>query len=250
MSLRRPLAAAALAVALPAGARAQGAPAAPPAPPPAIALERVGSQLAPGKWTYAARASMNGQSQDVGTRVLTLSRRTPGWLVLLEERNPVASSTDSLLLRADLSAERRALRADTPQGPATLALAFTADSIIGSFQGGGQTQNVRVGNPRRAAASDGVVMLALAKLPLAAGWSGSVDLLNPQNGGVIPIALRVVRSESVTVKAGTFETWVVEATAGPSQSTFWVARGGPVVRVVATVPQAPGAQIETSLVGM
>jgi hypothetical protein len=49
----------------------------------------------------------------------------------------------------------------------------------------------------------------------------------------------VLRSESVTVKAGTFDAWVVEASAGPSQTTFWVAQGGPVVRVVATLPQAP-----------
>jgi hypothetical protein len=54
----------------------------------------------------------------------------------------------------------------------------------------------------------------------------------------------------VTVKAGTFDAWVVEATAGPAQTTFWVARGGPVVRVVAALPQAPGARIETTLDSM
>ncbi|HZF67889.1 MAG TPA: hypothetical protein VEZ47_07620 [Gemmatirosa sp.] len=250
MSIRHPLVLAALAVAAPSAGGAQAAPRAPAAPGRPVPLERVGAQLAPGRWTYAARATMNGQTQDVGTRVLTLSRRTPGWLIVLEEQNPMATSTDSLLLQPDLRAERRAVRAQTPQGPATLSLAFSADSIIGSFQAGGQSQPLRVANPRQAAASDAVIMLALGKLPLATGWQGSLDLLNIQNGGIIPLALRVLRSESVTVKAGTFDAWVVEASAGPSQTTFWVAKGGPVVRVVATLPQAAGAQIETALTGM
>ena len=246
MSLRPslvPLAALALTPAL---ARAQRPAAATPAPP-RIALDRVAATLAPVTWAYTARARQGTQVQELGRRTLRVPSRAPGWLVLLQEANQQMSSTDSLYLRPDLTAERRAVRAQTPRGPMALTLGFRADSIIGVVEAAGMSQPVRVANPRGALASDAVILLALSKLPLAAGWRGSLDMLNPQTGGVIPFAMRVTRSESVTVPAGSYDAWVVEANAGPATTTFWVAKGGPVVKVVATVPDLPGAQIESTL---
>ena len=86
----------------------------------------------------------------------------------------------------------------------------------------------------------GLLLLALSQLPLADGWTGRIDLMNPQNGSVIPLSLAVRRSEKVTVPAGAFDTWVVETTGAPATATFFVAKGGPVVRLVAAVPQVGG----------
>ena len=250
MTLHRPLAAAAVLALLPCVARGQAVPPPPAAPqpaPPVVAMDRVAASLEPVTWSYTARARQSGQVQELGTRTLRLTWRPAGWLMLLNEQNAQMSSTDSLLLAPDLSAERRVVRAQTPRGAMALTLAFGADSIVGTVDMAGQSQPVRVPNPRRALASDALILLALSRLPLAAGWQGTLEMVNAQTGGVIPFVMRVGRSESVTVPAGTFDAWVVDANAGAATTTFWVAKGGPVVRIVATVPQLPGAQIESTL---
>lgn len=226
-------------VLLPAAARAQGA----------IAFDQVARAVAPGSWRYTSKATANGQSTDVGSRRLTLERRgAGGWLLLDQLQNPTAEAVDSLHLAGDdLATERRSIHARTLGGTATVTMQFGRDSIVGSVVTPGQTVPLRLSNPRGALASDGVLLVALGRLPLARAWSGTTSLLNPQSGTTVPVALRVTGSESVTVPAGTFDAWVVTANAAGSATTFWVAKGGPVVRILARGPQMAGGELESVL---
>ena len=63
----------------------------------------------------------------------------------------------------------------------------------------------------------------------------------------VPLTLAVTGSDRVTVPAGTFDAWVLKAESGPTVATYYVAKGGPVLKVVAVLPQLGGAQIETVL---
>lgn len=242
-------------VAMPAAAQTPAPPASsspqPTAPPaPALPFAQVASTVAPGTWTWAAKLTTNGQPQDFGTRTLTLqkSKGADSWLLLDAQSNPMATMSDSLVLAsADFATMRRSLLVQSPMGAITLAMAFTPDSVTGSMSAGGQTQPVALKNVKGAVSSDGLLLLALAKLPLADGWTGRMDLFNPQGGGTIPLTFAVKRSEKVTVPAGSFDTWVVETTSGPGNTTFYVAKGGPVVRIVTAVPQM-GGTVEATLV--
>jgi hypothetical protein len=247
--IRRAAALLVLGAAAPALAAAQTAPAAPPAAAaqapvgPPVAIAQLAPAMKAGKWTWSAKLNANGQEQAFGTRTLSLEKGAAAdtWLLLDAQQNPMVTSSDSVVLAsADLATVRRALKVQSPMGAITLAMAFTADSVTGALEAPGQKMPIAAANPKGAIVSDGLLLLALSQLPLADGWTGRIDLMNPQNGSVIPLSLVVRRSEKVTVPAGAYDTWVVETTGAPATATFFVAKGGPVVRLVAAVPQVGG----------
>jgi len=65
---------------------------------------------------------------------------------------------------------------------------------------------------------------SIALLPLAEGYSTTYYNLDVGSQRVLPVRLRVVGSENVTVPAGRFNTFKVEyaAEGGTTQSTLWV----------------------------
>ena len=212
-------------------------------PAAALPLEQIAAAMKPGTWTWAAKLTANGQTQDFGSRTLTLekSRVGTGWLMLDAQTNAMVTMSDSLVLAAaDLGPVSRSLRMQTPMGEATLAMTFTADSVKGAIAAPGQSQTIATKNVKGALSNDGVLLIGLGKLPLGEKWTGRVELLNPQSGATIPLTLTVKGTEKVTVPAGSFDAWVVESAGGPSAITFYVAKGGPVVRVVQAVPQMGG----------
>jgi hypothetical protein len=240
--LTRRCAAAALLLVAPLAARAQ-------AP---LALEQAAGALRAGSWTYASTLTTNGQSQSFGSRTVTISpskyRGADAWLLLDAQQNMMGSAADSLFVgRADLASLRRVTRIAAPMGEMVLTMDFTADSVKGSLSAGGQSQELAMANTRGAVVGDAVVLALLTALPLADGWSATLPVLNPQSRGTVSLTLTVSGTEKVTVPAGSFDAWVLKAAAGPTTATYWVAKGGPVLRVIATLPQLGGATVETVL---
>jgi hypothetical protein len=246
-SFPRRLSLAAVALAAPAVLAAQTAPAAPSAPAaapaPALQLGQYAGALKAGTWTYSAKLTTNGQTQDFGSRTVTLQKSKAGdtWMLLDAQTNAMVSLSDTLVLAtSDLGPLSRSFKMDSPMGAASLALKYTADSVKGALDAPGQSQTIAAKNVKGALSNDAVLLLALGQMPLAAGWTGRLDLLNPASGAVLPLTLRVSGSEKVTVPAGTFDTFVVEMTGGPGPVSFYVAKDGPVVRTVQAVPQMGG----------
>ncbi|MDF1505436.1 hypothetical protein PYV61_20965, partial [Roseisolibacter sp. H3M3-2] len=232
-------------LAAPAALAAQAAPAAPAAPAaaPTVEIGQFAGGLKAGTWTWNARLNANGQTQDFGTRTVTLqkSKQADEWMLLDAQTNSMMSMSDTLVLSAgDLGPVRRALKIDSPMGAMNLGLTYTADSVKGAVQAPGQSQTIAAKNVKGALSNDAVLLMTLGRLPLAAGWSGRLDLLNPATGATVPLTLRVSGNEKVTVPAGTFDTWVVEMAGGPTPVSFYVAKDGPVVRTVQSVPQMGG----------
>ena len=243
-TVRRAAAALALALpaALPLAARAQ-------APGP---LAQAARTFRGGEWSYASTVSANGRTTPFGERTITVApARYHGaevWLLLDAQQNPMGSAADSLFLgRGDLASIRRVTRVQAPMGEMVLSMDFGADSVTGSLAAGGQSQPVAMANTRGAVAGDAVVLVLLASLPLADGWSATIPVLNPQARGAVALTLTVRGAEQVTVPAGTFDAWVLQAQSGPTTATYWVAKGGPVVKVVATLPQLGGTTVESVL---
>ena len=217
-----------------------------------LSLAQAAGAIKAGSWSYASTLTANGQSQSFGVRTITLSparyRNADAWLLLDTQQNPMGSATDSLFLaRGDLASIRRVTRLAAPMGEMVLSMDFTADSVTGSLSMGGQTQPVAMGNVRGAVVGDAVVLALLAALPLADGWKATLPILNPQTRGSVPLALAVTGSEKVTLPLGTFDAWVLSVEAGGTVATYHVAKGGPVLKIVATVPQLGGARVESVL---
>jgi hypothetical protein len=238
----RLLAAAAPFVLVPLAARAQ-------AP---LALDVAARAMKAASWTYASTLTSNGQSQGFGVRTVAVSaskyRGADAWLLLDTQQNPMGTAADSLFLgRADLASLRRVTHIAAPMGEMVLTMDFTADSVTGLLTAGGQSQPVAMANTRGSVVGDAVVLAVLSALPLGDGWKGVLPVLNPQARAAVPLTLAVTGSEKVTVPAGTFDAWVLKAESGPTTATYYVAKGGPVLKVVAQLPQLGGAQIETVL---
>lgn len=217
-----------------------------------LSLTQAAGAIRAGSWSYASTLTANGQSQSFGVRTITLSparfRNADAWLLLDTQQNPAASATDSLFLsRGDLASMRRVTRIAAPMGEMVLSMDFTADSVTGSLSMGGQTQPVAMGNVRGSLVGDAVLLAVLTALPLAEGWKGTLPILNPQTRGAMPLALAVTGSETVTLPFGTFDAWVLSVEAGGTVATYHVAKGGPVLKIAATVPQLGGARVESVL---
>jgi len=242
MSMR--LLAAAAAALLPLGARAQTA----------IDLETAAGAVRAGSWSYSSTLTSAGGSQGFGVRTITVTPAThrgePAWLLVDAQQNPMGSAADSLYVgRADLASVRRVTHIVAPMGEMVLAMDFAADSARGELSAGGQKQALAMPNPRGAVVGDAAVLVLLPTLPLAQGWSGTLAVLNPQLRGTAQLTLAVHGDEKVTVPAGTFDTWIVQAESGPASATYFVAKGGagPVVKVVAALPQLGSTTVETVL---
>jgi hypothetical protein len=185
--------------------------------------------------------------------VRTSEAGAPAWLLLDQQATGALAGVDSLVIGArDLAPARRVTRVTLPEGTAVLTMRFTADSVTGRMEMGGQAQSIAMRNVAGTAASDGVLLLVLAGAPLSASYAGSLRVLDPQAGGVRPLTMRVTGRERVTVPAGTFDTWVVQVRVGDAaapigEATYYVADGGPVVRVRATSAQMGGSTLESVL---
>jgi hypothetical protein len=89
----------------------------------------------------------------------------------------------------------------------------------------------------------------VATLPLADGYSTSFRNFDPQAQKVQMVQVKVIGSESVTVPAGTFDAYKVQAAMDGGQTvTEWVAKDSRrVVKVVAVLPQMNGATMTMEL---
>lgn len=67
----------------------------------------------------------------------------------------------------------------------------------------------------------------LATADLAQGKTIALPIFSPMGGGVTNFTATVVGSESVTVPAGTFETWKVETTGGQGGGTLYLTKDAP-----------------------
>jgi hypothetical protein len=217
-----------------------------------LALDKAAAAVRPGSWTYSSKLVSPSGEQGFGVRTISVASTTyggaPAWLLVDTQQNPMGSAADSLYVgRADLASVRRVTHIVAPMGEMVLWMDFTADSAKGELSAGGQKQPIAMENPRGAVVGDAAVLALLAALPLAEGWTATLPVLNPQLRGAARLTLAVHGAEKVTVPAGTFDAWVVQAESGPASATYYVAKGGPVVKVVAALPQLGSTTVETVL---
>jgi hypothetical protein len=91
----------------------------------------------------------------------------------------------------------------------------------------------------------------IATLPLDEGYSAKFRNFDVQKQKVALKQLSVVGAESVTVPAGTFDTFKVEITSAegePGKATLWIAKKTrQVVKVSAVLPELNGATLTAEL---
>tara|TARA_Y100001933_G_scaffold210752_1_gene215127 strand:- start:7 stop:1197 length:1191 start_codon:yes stop_codon:yes gene_type:complete len=229
--------------------RATGLDAAKTAPLPPSDVERVRT----GSAEYSATLKMSGQEMALSsTREISL-RETDGGMVVdivSSSQGPMGSATDHYAVDAD---SMLPLSREVKQGPATVEVTYSADSVTGSIKAG-QEIPISVELDAPAFGADGALETAILGLDLDADFRTTLRAVEiGMQNRVRFHSVRVDGAETITVPAGEFDTWkvVIEPIDehGGGQ-TLWVTREAPRVVVQAETllpPQMGGATVNSQL---
>ncbi len=214
----------------------------------AAGVPKVVFPWAAGKASYQGRIEAGGQTIPISS-TQTVEEQGGNWVVTGTAKLPMGEQVDVTTLdKATLVPRKRVVKF----GPAAVELTFEGGKATGSMaMGGGEAKPVSadLGGDLFA---DGVgANEAIASLALAEGFSTTYRNFDVSRQKVQLKQAKVTGAESVTVPAGTFDTWKVEiasAEGDPGQTTLWVAKDTrKVVKLSATLPQMGGAVVTSEL---
>jgi hypothetical protein len=137
------------------------------------------------------------------------------------------------------------------QGETSIDLDFAGDKAQGTMSTNGQEHPISVDLGGPLFADSNGAQQAIGCLPLAEGYATTFRNLDLMKQKVKLVQLKVAGSESVTVPAGTFDTFKVELTSadgGPDKSTIWFAKDSrKLVKMSAVLSEMGGATMTTEL---
>ena len=205
--------------------------------------------LKPGKYTYKVKLAVSGQNIEMD-KTTDVVEEGNTWRVTENITSPMMSGSDeSVVSKKTLMPVKRTAK----QGPATILMNYTAAKLTGSMEMNGQNRAIDKSLDGALFADGGGASLMLATLPLADGYTTSFRNFDLASQDIKTMTLIVVGKESVTVPAGTFETWKVDikpadGSAG-GQTLYVVADGsGRVAKEEAVIPAMGGAKMISELV--
>jgi dipeptidyl aminopeptidase/acylaminoacyl peptidase len=200
--------------------------------------------------TYNYKATIQAGAQQIPLTVSTVIKEEGGaWTAVDTMQMPSGAAVDTATLeKGTLVVKKREVK----QGPVTIALEFTDNKVNGKMSMNGQERPVSVdlGGPMFADAAG--ALQSIGCLPLAEGYTTLFRNFDVQRQKEKLMELKVVGAESVTVPAGTFDSYKLElasADGGAEKQTMWVAKESrKPVKVVATLPNMAGATMTMELV--
>jgi len=203
--------------------------------------------LAPGEASYQGTFTTGTQSMTISTH-RTIKDAGANWVITDTLTMPTGVAVDTTTVeKGSLVVKSRSVR----QGPMAVELAFADGKATGTMAVGGEPKpvNADLGGPLFA---DGAGSWeAVARLPLAEGYEATFRNFDIQKQKPALMQVKVVSAEDVTVAAGTFTTWKVEASSAegePGSTTVWIARDSrKVVKTSKVLPQRGGATIVIEL---
>ena len=137
------------------------------------------------------------------------------------------------------------------QGPSILELNYDGKMATGRTVSGNNESEVSTALEGPAFCSGPAMPFTIASLDLTEGFEDSFRVFNPSNKSTSYMIVSVVAEESLTVDAGTFDTYKVEisnADQSPGTISLWVDKASPmVVKSLQSMPQMGGAVMETVL---
>jgi hypothetical protein len=198
---------------------------------------------------YKYKANIKVGENPVEMSLTTAIQEGPDvWTIAETTTLPTGESSDtSTLDKKNLTLLTRTIK----QGPVSIDLAFKENRVKGKMNIGGQEKpfDIEVGGPLL---GDGAgAMFVLGALPLTEGYSVTLRSFDVQTQKVKLSQVKVAGSESVTVPAGSFETYrmeIVPEDSGSGSYTVWITKDTrKPVKIIATLPQLGGAKLTAEL---
>ena len=210
-----------------------------------VGLPKAARPLTPATSNYGVSIAVAGQTMNM-TASTEVKQDGNTFVVTDRAKTPMGEATDVATLDATTLA---LLKRSVSQGPMSISFEVKDGKATGEAKMGGDPKplSVDLGGPLFA---DGPgAYQVVAALPLADGYTTSFRNLDVQSQKGKVVQLAVAGSESVTVPAGTFDTYKVELTAEDGQkTTVWVAKDGhKAVKFSSVLPRMNGAIVTTEL---
>ncbi len=207
------------------------------------------SDLQAGTFNYKANIAIGGQTIPL-TLKTEIKDAGANWLVTETADTPQGKILDvSTIQKATLVLLHRSIN----QGPTVVEIDFKDNKATGTMTINGTPRAVAVDVGGHIVGDGAGTFDVIARFPLADGYATTLRNFDVQTQKVQMKNLKVLGSESVTVPAGTFDTYKVEVVAADNDAdrqTVWIAKDThKVVKIVATIPSLGGALLTTELAG-
>jgi len=171
-----------------------------------------GSGVKPFTAEYSSKMKMMGQEFTITSKRNVSQSQWKGkktWRIIEESATPMGSGSDTLELAFETL---QPLRRSSQQGPATISMEFAADAVKGKIQAGPQEMPVDIKFTGPIVVDGGGLELCISTLPLASGYTATLNTIDVMRGKTKQLGLKVTGAENVTVVAGAFDTFIVEIT--------------------------------------
>jgi zinc protease len=169
------------------------------------------------------------QGNPFGTSTLTLAREGEAWVSTQELQGGPVVQKGQARFTGDFTPVSATQSASQGAMQMSVDVKYGAGKVTGSAklpaQMGGDRQ-IDESVPQGTVFS-GMDQWVLATSDLAPGKSVTIPVFNAQQGGVVSATFKVTGEEQVTVPAGTFAAYKVEATVGPQSMTLYLRRDAP-----------------------
>jgi dipeptidyl aminopeptidase/acylaminoacyl peptidase len=199
----------------------------------------------PGTYKYKATISVGGQKIPL-TIATTVAEENGAWSAVDNTQSPMGKMTASSVLDRNTLALRKQT---VQQGMVSISVDFTDQKATGMMTMNGQEKPITATLGGPLFSGD---MLSISCLPLAEGYSTNFRKFDVQAQKERLMALKVAGIESVTVPAGTFDSYKVEVTSadgGSDKQTVWIAKNShKPVKLEATLPSMGGATMTVEMV--
>lgn len=211
--------------------------------------------IATGRFTYLTELQLGDTSMEIESiRVIAVDTvdGTPSLRVETISVTGMGETIDRLQLHAD---SLYPLEREIVQGEGRLEIKYEKDRVTGYVRAAGQTISVNLALTEPAYAGDAGLDTLLAALPLQAGLSGRLQIIETDvEVYVQAFGFSVGEPEIMEVPAGSFEAWPIALQAADDpdyRQTVWLSTATPrlFVRAEAPVPtEAGGGTLITRLI--
>ena len=206
---------------------------------------RPAATLKPGVLSYKATMDRGGQKMEL-TSTTTIADGGTTWTVTDKLMTPGGEAIDEAAYdKKSLLLEKR----NVSQGPVNVAYTVAAGKAQGEMKMNSQSRPIDVDLGGETFADGPGSGNIIAMLPLAEGYTATYRNFNVQAQRVATAQARVVAVESVTVPAGTFDSFKVEVElSNGGKNTLWIAKSPrKLVKAIQTGPQLGGATLTAEL---
>ena len=215
--------------------------------PTSVQVPKVAVSLTPGILRYLAKIQHGAQTMDLKLST-EVKEEGSNWAVTDTMTMPMGEATDRTVLdKTSLIVRKRSVK----QGPMAIEMEMKGNKATGTMtmQGNAKPIDIDMGGPLFADAAGS--MLAMGSLPLAEGYTTTFRNFDLQKQKPKLMQLKVAGMESITVPAGTFDSYKLDVTSGDGGAekvTVWVAKDSrKPVKMSAVMPQMGGATMTAEL---